>query len=164
MESADEDKKEQKNKMIKIIERIPVFADLSPVQKNKLLSISMKKTLEEGEILCKEGENSDAIFILLVGKLSVKIVNSATVATINPIGTIGEMGVFTGETRSATVEAMEKSALLAIRSEDINNLIGKEPMIGLSIMRRVIKILAKRIQDHNIRIREFQNYILSQDE
>jgi len=147
-----------------VLKRIPVFSDLSESNKKMILSISQKKILEAGEVLCNEGDDSTAMFILLVGKLSVKILNSATVATINPIGTIGEMGVFTGDTRSATVEAMEKSALLAIRSEDINTLIEKEPQIGLSIMRKVIKILAQRIQDHNIRIREFQNYILSQED
>ena len=164
MESSENEKNGQKNRMLMILERIPVFSDLSDSYKNMLLSISQKKTLDAGEVLCREGDESNAIFILLVGKLSVKITNSATVATINPIGTIGEMGVFTGETRSATVEAMEKSALLAIRADDINMLIQKEPLLGLIIMRKVIKILAQRIQDHNIRIREFQNYILSQDE
>ena len=164
MESSENEKNGQKNRMLMILERIPVFSDLSDSYKNMLLSISQKKTLDAGEVLCREGDESNAIFILLVGKLSVKITKSATVATINPIGTIGEMGVFTGETRSATVEAMEKSALLAIRADDINMLIQKEPLLGLIIMRKVIKILAQRIQDHNIRIREFQNYILSQEE
>ena len=163
MESS-ENENGQISKMLIVLKRIPVFSDLTENYKKMILSISQKKTLDAGEVLCKEGDDSNAMFILLVGKLSVKIVNSATVATINPIGTIGEMGVFTGETRSATVEAMGKSALLAIRSEDINALIEKEPQIGLSIMRKVIKILAQRIQDHNIRIREFQNYILNQDE
>ncbi len=163
MESSEKENG-QISKMLIVLKRIPVFSDLTENYKKMILSISQKKTLDAGEVLCKEGDDSNAMFILLVGKLSVKIVNSATVATINPIGTIGEMGVFTGETRSATVEAMGKSALLAIRSEDINALIEKEPQIGLSIMRKVIKILAQRIQDHNIRIREFQNYILNQDE
>jgi len=104
------------------------------------------------------------MFILLVGKLVVKIDDSTIVSTINPISSIGEMGVFTGEARSANVEAVEKSNLLMLRKKDIDTLITRDSQFGVTIMRKVIQILSQRIADDNIRISEFKNYVVSKEE
>jgi len=158
------DKADQIRKLLVILSKIPIFEDLSIRYKRLILSISHRINLSKGGVLCNEGDVSDSMFILLVGKLSVSIKGSGTIATINPIGTIGEMGVFTDEKRSATVIAMTNCALLAIRAFDLKRLLESEPRFGTNIMRKVIKILAARIQEHNVRIREFQNYIISQED
>ena len=146
-----------------MIERIPVSSDLPLEGRRRILALCSKVTLEAGETLCRQGEKSNAMFILLVGKLAVRIENSATIASVVPVTSIGEMGVFTGEPRSATVEAMERSALLRLSAEDMNRLIEGSPEHGVSIMRRVIKILAERVTADNTRIREFQNYLIEHD-
>ncbi|MCE5248616.1 cyclic nucleotide-binding domain-containing protein [bacterium] len=164
MALAEGEKGEQIRKLLEILSKIPIFEDLSIRYKRLILSISRRINMPQGGVLCKEGGDPDEMYILLIGKLAVSIKGSGTIATINPIGTIGEMGVFTDEKRSATVTAMTNCALLAIRSLDLNRLIETEPRFGTNIMRKVIKILAARIQEHNVRIREFQNYIMSQEE
>jgi len=45
----------------------------------------------------------------------------------------------------------------------MNRLIEGSPEHGVSIMRRVIKILAERVTADNTRIREFQNYLIEHD-
>lgn len=149
--------------LIALIENVPVFADLTAADRKRVLSRCSKLLLEPGGILCEQGEESTALFILLVGKLGVRIRKSATIATIVPVTSIGEMGVFTGESRSATVEAMEKSALLRLDAADLNTLIEENPLIGVKIMRRVIRILSERVSTDNTRIREFQNYIMEKE-
>jgi CRP-like cAMP-binding protein len=149
------------HQLLDILGKIPIFADLNERYKRLILSISRRINVKKGSVLCREGDVSDSMYILLFGKLSVSIKGSGTIATINPIGTIGEMGVFTDEKRSASVIAMTDCALMIVRAEDINRLLEKEPAFGNKIMRKVIKIMAERIQELNTRIREFQNYIMS---
>ena len=151
----------EQNQLMGILGKIPIFADLSERYKRLILSISRRINIKKGSLLCREGDVSDSMYILLFGKLSVSIKGSGTIATINPIGTIGEMGVFTDEKRSASVIAMTDCALMLIRADDINRLIEKESAFGNRIMRKVIRIMADRIQEHNARIREFQNYFMS---
>ena len=89
---------------------------------------------------------------------------SAPVATIHPVSSIGEMGVFTGEKRTATVQAMEKSNFLVLNKVEIEKLIEKDSQFGLNIMRKVIHILSERISEDNVKIREFQSYVISQED
>ncbi len=154
---------EQKSRLVALMEKVPLFADLAPEDRKRVLSRCAKVTLEPGDILCSQGEASTALYILLFGKLAVRIVNSSAIASIDPVTSIGEMGVFTGEPRSATVEAMEKSALLRLDAGDLNRLIDQNPVMGVKMMRRVIQVLSGRVSADNIRIREFQNFIIDRE-
>ena len=164
MKEEEKERAEQKIKLVQFIQKIPVFSNLSLYKAKIILSLCSKLVLNKGDILCKQGDESTSMFILLKGKLGVRIKNSAPIATIHPVSSIGEMGVFTGEPRTATVEAMEKSNLLYLKKVDIEKLIEKDTYFGISIMRKVIQILSERICEDNVKIREFQNYIIDQEE
>jgi CRP-like cAMP-binding protein len=164
VDTSEHRKNEQKAKLLALIERIPIFSGLPIEGCGKILSLCSKVTLEEDDTLCRQGDQSDSMYILLFGKLAVRIENSSAIASIDPVTSIGEMGVFTGEPRSATVEAMERSALLRLSAEDMNRLIENSPELGVNIMRRVIRILAERVSADNTRIREFQNYLIEREE
>ncbi len=164
MDNHEKTQAEQKKKLIDFIRKIPIFADLQPHYLQLVLSKCSKLTLYEKDILCAQGDPSDSMFILLKGKLAVRIKRSVPIATIYPGTSIGELGVFTGEPRSATVEVMEKAALLRLEKTDIDTLIENDPEFGVILMRRVIRILAERITEDNVKIREFQNYIIDQEE
>lgn len=163
MDGTERRERESRTGAASLIERVPIFADLTREDRDRVLARCTKMILEKGEPLCTQGGESSAMFILLIGKLAVRIRKSATIATIAPVTSIGEMGVFTGEPRSATVEAMEKSALLRLSAADLNTLIEEHPLIGVRIMRRVIRTLAERVNTDNVRIREFQNYLIERD-
>ena len=92
---------ELKARLVTFLQKIPLFEDLPPSTLRMVLSISTKVSLDKGAALCKKGDQSDAMFILLSGKLSVMGSGSEPIATIEPVSSIGEMGVFTGELRSA---------------------------------------------------------------
>ena len=164
MKEEEKARAEQKMKLVIFIQKIPVFSTLSPYKAKLILSLCSKIVLQEGNILCKQSDSSDSMFILLQGKLAVKIKNSVTLATIYTVSSIGEMGVFTGEQRTATVEAMEKSSLFCLQKSDLDKLIEKDHQFAVKIMRKVIEVLSERITEDNVKIREFQNYIIRQEE
>ena len=164
MKAAEKKNAEMKARLVSFLKKIPLFSDLSSTSNRKILSVCSKITLNEGEILCKIGEESNSMFILLYGRLSILLQDAVPITFIDPVSSIGEMGVFTGEPRSATVMAVKDSGLLRLRKSDLNAFIRTEPRFGINIMSKVIEILADRIKTHNIRIKEFQNYIISEDE
>ena len=161
---AERKRAEQKARLLIFLQKIPLFSDLPTPKLRKVLSICSKIALDEGQLLCKKGDQSNAMYILLTGKLAVKVGQATPVATIEPVNSIGEMGVFTGEPRSATVQAVQKSALLLLRCHDMNMLIKKDPEFGVKVMSKVIRILAERINADNIRMYDYQKYIISQEE
>ena len=156
---------EQKVRLVVFLKKIPLFSDFPTSTLRKILLLCSKVTLEAGEILCKEGAASDSMYILLSGKLQVNIRSSdVPVATIDPVSSIGEMGVFTGETRSATVIATQKSALFSLKKGSLNIFISKDPDFGVRIMSKVIKTLSERIAADNIKMQGFQKYMISKEE
>lgn len=163
MKEEEKARVEQKVRLLQFVQKIPVFSGLSLYKAKIILSLCTKKVVQEGEILCRQGEESNAMYILLSGKLDVTIKDSAPVATIHPVSSIGEMGVFTGEKRTATVQAMEKSNFLVLNKNDIERLIEKDSQFGLNIMRKVIHILSERIFDDNVKICEFQSSVISKE-
>ena len=161
MEPTEKKRAEQKARLVSLLQKIPLFADLNPSNTRKVLSVCLKITLKEGELLCSKGDVSNSMYILLSGKLGVKMKDSAPFITIESGNSIGEMGLFTGEPRSATVQALSDSALLCLRSSDINVLIRKEPLFGIKIMSKIIKILSDRVKADNVRFQEFQKQAVS---
>jgi CRP/FNR family transcriptional regulator, cyclic AMP receptor protein len=164
MKEEEKARAEQKVRLLQFIQKIPVFSDLSPYKAKIILSLCSKRILQEGELLCSQGEDSNSMYILLSGKLGVMIKGSAPIATIHPVSSIGEMGVFTGEKRTATVQAMAQSSFLVLHKSDLDKMIEKDSLFGLDIMRKVIHILSERISDDNVKIREFQSYVIGQEE
>jgi len=164
MDREEKTKLEQKVKLLQFIKKIPIFSNLTEYHAKLILTICSKVVVPEGAVLCKKGDISDSMFILLTGKLIVKIDDGTVVSTIIPVNSIGEMGVFTGEPRTANVVAVEKSNLLTVTKHDIDVLINKDARFGISIMRKVIDILANRISEDNIRLQQFKSYVMKKEE
>jgi CRP-like cAMP-binding protein len=154
---------ERKRKLLQIIRKVGIFSDLDEEQAGDILSVCSKITVAQNDFLCRKGEYPDRMFILIKGEMVVKINDSSVISTIIPVNSIGEMGVFTGEPRTANVIATEESSLISLNKSDIDSMIENNPVVGVKIMRRVILTLSGRLIDDNKRIREFQNYILSQE-
>ena len=159
MEPSEKKRAEQKTLLIEYLRRIPIFSALSDSTLRKILPLCSKLELDEGEVLCREGETSEELYILLMGKLLVQLKESKTIATIEPGKSVGEMGVFTGKERCATVIAGEKSRLLCLKKAHLDIIIRREPESGVKIMYNVIKLLSEFILADNIRMQEYINYI-----
>ena len=159
MEQSEKKRAKQKTQIIEYLGRIPIFLGVSNSTLRKILSYCSKLELDEGEVLCREGEVSDELYILIMGKLIVQLNESKSIATIEPGQSVGEMGVFTGKERCATVIAGEKSRLLCLKKTHLDTIVRQEYESGLKILSNVIKILSEFIHGDNTRMKEYINYI-----
>jgi CRP-like cAMP-binding protein len=73
-------------------------------------------TLSAGTTMVEQGEEGDALFVILDGAASVRR-KGVEVATVGPGAWFGELALLDGEPRSATVVATEKTtvAVLGVR-------------------------------------------------
>lgn len=141
---------------IQAIKRVPLFQGLKTDQAISLVKISDRLVLEPRTPLCNSGDMSKDMYILLSGRLSVRTGTGIQVAVIDPIAPVGEMGIFTGEPRSATVVAAEKSTLLVLSKMHLDNLMRRSPDIELSISRNLITTLSNRLRAANKEIAHLQ--------
>jgi NTE family protein/lysophospholipid hydrolase len=89
--------------------------------------------LNPGDILFEEGDDGDEVFIVLEGNLVAKIKEkSGAELILGHIGArecVGEMALLTGEYRSATVEAIDKSVLVKLSRDSFLSLSERMPII-----------------------------------
>lgn len=145
--------------LIKILKKIPIFTALPPTQVKLLVSLCESRDLEENEALCHSGSPSDEMYILLAGELSVTTADGHQVASLAPVTTVGEMGVITGQPRSATVTAVRAARILVLKKERFEAAIEQDRALNSRVMRNFIEILARRVGDDNIRLRQFQQQV-----
>jgi CRP-like cAMP-binding protein len=135
--------------LIEIIEKIPLFSGLNTQQIKKVISICTKRELHKGEIVCTSGEESHEMFIILRGTLNITFDDGKVLSQVNPVGIVGEMGVFTGEKRSANIIAELDSVLLAIQKALLVKLFRQDSDLGIKVLTNVIQDLSKKLKRDN---------------
>jgi NTE family protein len=104
--------------------------------------------LGPGEMLFRQGDISDDVYFVLSGRLRALSEGEGGTSTIlGEIGrgeTIGELAMFTGEPRSASIIALRNSSLVKLAHAAIENIISKQPQIALSMTRLVIQRFRRR--------------------
>lgn len=146
-----------KRKLLRqVLRKIPVFHALPPSQVGRLMGMCQSRGLEEGAILCHSGTPSDEMYILVAGELSVQTAEGLRVATLRPVTTVGEMGVITGQPRSATVTATRPTRVLALQKTTFDGVLDEDAGLRARVMRNFIQLLAGRVTDDNVRLRDVE--------
>jgi CRP-like cAMP-binding protein len=100
-----------------MLPRTALFANLPEAEHRALRESASRRQLASGDALVVEGETADALFVLVKGRVSVIKSAHGAEHMIHEIGDgepIGEVSLFDGKGRSATVRALEPSAVVSI--------------------------------------------------
>ena len=93
--------------------------------------------------------------ILISGQLSIVTGEGIRVATIFPVNT-GEMGVITGEPRSATVEASKQSNIFVVRKAAFDGMLSDDGDMRATVYKNIIDVLSVKLNNDNVRLRDHQ--------
>ncbi len=99
-------------------------------------------------VIFKEGDQSRDMYILTEGLLKVTSMGR-NVGSIHPVSTVGEMGVFTEETRSATVTTTTKCTLLRIIKNDLFDLFEKDKDFYIKFQKAMLLDLSHKLRMTN---------------
>ncbi|MCB1502709.1 MAG: cyclic nucleotide-binding domain-containing protein [Bauldia sp.] len=84
------------------------------------------------DVLVRERELGASMFVLVDGKVTVSVHSPAgekTIATLTPGEVVGEMSLFTGERRSATVTAAGRVAAIEITKDALKPILAGAPAL-----------------------------------
>jgi len=105
--------------------------------------------LKRGDVLMRQGDEGDRAFVLLGGRLqAVREAADGTSVVVGDIAvgeTVGEMSLFTGGKRSATVRAVRDSLLIGLPRPTVERLLAGRP----EAVRQVISVQIARVQRAN---------------
>jgi DASS family divalent anion:Na+ symporter len=127
--------------------RIPLFAEIDRVALAQLAAHLDPIEFQEGDIVCRQGEPGDCLYLLTSGQLGVEVHESGSGASrridrLGPGDFFGEMALLTGEPRSATIRAEMPSRVLRLDRERFEALVRGQPSSFLAIARVLSRRLA----------------------
>ena len=143
-------------RMIDITEKIPVFNGLTIEQNKKLLNVCYQKTLLKDTYIYKQGEKSDAFFILIKGQLKI-FRNKIFLSNIYNTDIIGLVDVLSGIPRLTSVITTDDSTIIKINKTELFRLLRNDYHLSNRIFMNLSDILAKKIHKYMELIDELQN-------
>jgi CRP/FNR family transcriptional regulator, cyclic AMP receptor protein len=124
-----------------------LFDGLAPESVDRVLAAARRMSLSRGEVLFREGDHGDSVYLVQSGKVAVRISTPegalVTVALLGPGSAVGELALLgEDERRTATVQAVEPVVALALRRRDFAELRRQHP----SVTEFLVKTLAATVR------------------
>jgi CRP/FNR family transcriptional regulator len=140
------------NDTVELLRRVPVFAGLSTEDVARVAEVSVPRFFEAGEVVFREGDDSNTCYIVRTGLARAirehSDGRSITLSNFGPGDIFGELAMFDNERRSATVDTLEKTEVIAILGGDMRRLMSEHPEIAV----KLISALAQRLRATNERL------------
>ena len=126
-----------------------LFSALGGDFTEKMLQLGRRRKLAPGEILFRQGDPGDAAYVVLEGGLEVWIdigAERVRMALLDPLELVGEIAVFSGQPRIATVTAATDAIVLVIARDALLDLVQRSG----SAAQAIITDLGRRLGSVNV--------------
>ncbi|MDM8569342.1 mechanosensitive ion channel [Thiotrichales bacterium HSG1] len=135
---------DEASKPMALLHEIDIFLPFSEEIKTYLSELMRRHRFVEGESVVKQGDDGNSLFVIVEGVVVVQVkLDDKKVIDVARLGAgdfFGEMALFTGQKRTATIITMTETTLLEITKDDFVPLIAKQPEVAELIS----KVLTQR--------------------
>ena len=138
---------------LKFAEKIPVFKGLRPSQLRQLLNRTTVEERSPGDLLCEQGQESNNLYILLAGEVSV-LKDGIELTRVGPVEMVGEMGLLTDRPRCATIQVLQPSKVMVISGEALQISFGVDPELQTILFRNVLDSVCEKLRESNLHLVE----------
>lgn len=115
-----------------LAEQFPLFANLTPEQREVLVLHFQPHTAEPGERVIRTGDPADALFLISKGEVEITI-GGRRISTRRPGEFFGEMALLSGNRRSADVTALDYCRFAKLSERDFHRFLRRYPEIRARI-------------------------------
>ncbi len=138
--------------VVELLARVPVFSTLVSGDLQRIAELAVPREFDSGQVVFREGDSSDTCYIVRSGRARAVREHSdgrvITLATFGPGDIFGELAMFEDERRSATVDAIEPTSVVAVLGPDMRRLMTEHPDIST----RLVIALGRRLRETNERL------------
>jgi NTE family protein len=139
------------------LRKFSLLHDVGEPALRRLLSQAEWFGLPGGTYLTRDGENDDAVFLVVTGSLGVFVDDDhgprRLVATVPAGETVGEMSLLTGESHASTIVAMRDTELMRLGPKAFDMLLTRYPRVMLNLLKIVMNRLRQTTRRANQRSR-----------
>ncbi len=115
----------------------PLFPQIPPRVLEKWINQMALVELDANEILFREGDSGDELFVISEGEVAVETEKAGELARLGPSAFFGEIALITDHPRSATIRAVTRCELLAIDRALLRDALSESSEILTVILRFV---------------------------
>lgn len=139
------------------LDKIDIFSSLSEEQKQAIASQMTLQTYAKGSLITKQGEKAKSMYILAHGSVDIVFETKrqshllAVMEANSEQSYFGEMGLLTGEPRSANVLAKTDVECFELVKEDFEKILQARPQAAEEI--------ALRVAERQLKLEEIRNKI-----
>jgi signal transduction histidine kinase len=129
-----------------------LFGELSDEQRDKIAQFSREMTFETGDVLFREGDSADNIYIVLQGRAAVEVGllgrqrrRCATIATVRRGESVGWSAGIGSQKYLASAYALEKTTAVVVDRRAVQCLFVDNPASGLRVLEKLIDLARSRL-------------------
>ncbi len=128
--------------------KVPIFSFLSEEELLKIINMTGHKSYKKGDMLCRQGERADTLFIINEGKVKLSKITKEGKEQIVHIFTsgdfFGELSLFSSnENYNFDVYAISNVKICTLSKDDMNKIIMSNPEISLKLLQVITKRLTQ---------------------
>ena len=123
-----------------VLSDCPLFTGLSGEELFPVGEIAEPRSYAPGEVVVRQGDPGDALFVVARGKLRV-VKGDKTLREMDCGAVFGEMALLDGAPRAATVEAMTDAEVLRVPRSEFEALLDESPELARGVIRMLLGYL-----------------------
>jgi GNAT superfamily N-acetyltransferase len=126
---------------------LPLFRGLNAEQVGRLAGVCTASTFEAGEVIFRQGQPSQEMYVVLGGEVAIALDGSAApVGVVRAGECLGELSLLSAAPHSATATARTRTELAALGHRDLAELIRLRPDIGLHIYKTLAVGMGEKLK------------------
>lgn len=131
---------------VEVLQRVPLFADLSKREVQKIARLFKKRRFSKGETVVKEGSGGAAFFVIESGEAAV-FIGGKERTILKPGDYFGEIALIDEGTRMATITASSDLVCYGLTYWDFRPLVEANGVIGWKLLQRMATMLRAARED-----------------
>ena len=125
--------KKQEDQALDVLGAVDIFSGLDRTHLEMIRQASRQHTFQTGEAIVDEGGADKRLYVLLSGYAEVTI-SGASVAMLGPGRYVGEIAVFDGGDRTASVIATSPVEAISVNSVNLKALLKENPTMAIKLI------------------------------
>ena len=118
---------------------------------DRLREVLIRREFAPGEVICREGDEGDRMWLLAKGSVSVRLTlsggrESLRIASLARGTTIGEMSLIDSARRSASIIADEPVVCYELLQDGFSKMLAQYPTIAAKLLSNLARELSRRLR------------------
>lgn len=147
--TADASKSEEA--VLNFLRTVNILSTLYISELKKIAGYFRPLNIKINDILCREGEIGNELFVIESGRAAVKIKlqdgSEKEIADISSGDFFGEIAIFENQKRSATCAVVQDGKIYKLNKNDFLTIMNESPVIAIKIMQKMLDITTNRISN-----------------